>query len=86
MSDEPTPPGAWTPEFREATRLWAENWKRFGPELERIRREELRRIDQHREIELLCGDFDYTVEPRKPKPTSGIIEMQRLFMKALRRE
>jgi hypothetical protein len=40
---------------RAAGRRWAATWKAAGPELERIRREELRRIDPFKTIALLCG-------------------------------
>jgi hypothetical protein len=55
-------------------------------ELERLRREELRGLDPQSSIELLCGPADYTVPPRAPKPSSGLVEQQRWFMKAVRRD
>jgi hypothetical protein len=76
---------SWTPEQIAAGRRWAETWKTTGPELERIRRQELRRIDAFETIALLCGPADYRVPPRAPKPTSGLIEQQRLFAKLRRR-
>ena len=80
----------WTPEQIADGRRWVQAWKEAGPELERIRREELRRLDtqvvSQRTIELLCGPADYEVPPRKPQPTSGLVEQQRLFMKAAARE
>lgn len=59
-------------------------WKRAGPALERIRRQELRSLDVFGAIAMLCGPADYTVPPRAPKPTSGLIEQQRLFRRARR--
>jgi hypothetical protein len=53
-----------------------------GPALEEIRRRELRELDAAKTLALLCGPADYTVPPRAPKPTSGLIEQQRWFMKA----
>ncbi len=68
-------------------RRWVKTWQEAGPRLERIRREELRRLDPQRAIALLCGEADYTVAPRAPRPTSGLVEQQRWFMKmASRRE
>jgi hypothetical protein len=96
MSDEPLPqpeepkqPSAlagWTPEQIAQGKQWVETWRTAGIELERIARQELRELDTFRAIQLLCGDYDYTVPPRAPLPTSGMIEMQRLFMKARERE
>lgn len=64
---------------------WVRAWKDAGPELERIRREELRRLPPGEGVSLLCGEADYTVPPRAPKPTSGLVDQQRWFMKAARR-
>jgi hypothetical protein len=75
---------SWTPEQIAAGRRWAKTWQAAGPELERIRREELRRIDPFRTIALLCGPADYRVPPRAPKPTSGLVEQQCLFAKLRR--
>lgn len=86
MTTEPSPLADWTPEEIALAKRWVEDWRRAGPELERIRRQELRNLDQLRAIEMLCGDYDYTVPPRAPKPTSGIVEMQRWFRKAAGRE
>ena len=55
---------SWTPEQIAAGRRWAATWKSTGPELERIRRQELRRIDAFETIALLCGPADYRVPPR----------------------
>ena len=60
---------------------WVEAWRRAAPELERMRRDELRRLDSYAVIALLCGPADYTVAPRAPKPTSGLVEQQRVFQK-----
>jgi hypothetical protein len=49
--------------------------------LDRIRREELRKIDVKKAIAALCAEYDYTVAPRAPKPTSGLVEQQRWFAK-----
>lgn len=72
----------WTPEQLAHARQWARAWQEAGPALERLRREELRHQDQYRVLNMLCGPADYRVPPRAPKPTSGLIEQQRWFMKA----
>jgi len=74
----------WTPEQIEQAQRWVNTWKDAGPVLERLRRDELRHRDQQHTLELLCGPADYTVAPRAPKPTSGLIEQQHWFMKARR--
>ena len=86
MSDPSSAFDHWTPEQLALAKRWVENWKLAAVDLERIRRQELRQLDTYRAIELLCGPGDYTRPPRAPKPTSGLVEQQRWFMKAAGRE
>jgi hypothetical protein len=72
----------WTPEQIARGKQWVRAWEAAGTAMEALRREELRKMDGYRAIELLCGPADYHVAPRAPKPTSGLIEQQRWFMKA----
>jgi hypothetical protein len=65
-------------------RRWVRAWQKAGPRLEAIRRRELRELDAFTAISWLCGPANYDEPPRAPKPTSGLIEQQRLF-RALRR-
>jgi hypothetical protein len=74
----------WTPEQVAAGRRWVQAWRNAGPRLERIRREELAALDASAAIALLCGPADYRVPPRAPKPTSGLVEQQRLFHRRTR--
>ena len=84
MSRAPSALSGWTPEQIEAGRRWVAAWRTAGPELERIRREELRRLDTFKTIALLSGPADYNVPPRAPKPSSGLVEQQRWFEKLRR--
>ncbi|HUF47315.1 MAG TPA: hypothetical protein VMM93_05820 [Vicinamibacterales bacterium] len=84
MPDRDSALADWSPEQRARGREWVAAWKRAGPALERLRRQELRQLDAFAAIALLCGPADYTVEPRAPKPTSGLIEQQRLFTRLRR--
>jgi len=76
----------WTPEQIALGRRWVQAWQLASVDLERLRREELRRLDPQRAIALLCGPADYTVAPRAPRPTSGLVEQQQWFTKAAGRE
>ena len=71
-----------TTELDDAAQRWIRAWKSAGLELERVRRAELRALDGHAAIALLTGPADYTVEPRKARTSSGLIEQQRWFSKA----
>lgn len=86
MNDEPSSLANWTPEQIAVGRRWVETWRLAGIDLERIHRTELRELDSYRAIELLCGPADYTRPPRAPKPSSGLVEQQRWFMKAANRD
>jgi hypothetical protein len=86
MSSNSSKLSNWTPEQISLGKRWVQTWLEAAPELERIRREELRRLDPLRAIALLCGPADYRVPPRAPKPTSGLVEQQRWFMKAAGRD
>jgi len=76
----------WTPEQIAQGKRWVQAWRDAGPALEEIRRRELRQLDAQRAISFLCGPADYRTAPRAPKPTSGLVEQQRWFMKARRRD
>ena len=81
MASDPPALASWSPEQVALGRRWVLAWKNAAPALERIRRQELRELDAYTAIALLCGPADYRVAPRAPKPTSGLIEQQRLFRK-----
>ena len=74
----------WNPAQIATGRRWVQAWKEAGPRLERVRREELRRLDPRRGIALLCGEANYTSPQRAPRPTSGLVEQQRWFLRARR--
>ena len=76
----------WTPEQLALGKRWVETWKLAAVDLERIKRKEIRELDTYKTISLLCGTADYTKPPYAPKPWSGLIEQQRWFKKAARRE
>jgi hypothetical protein len=70
---------------REQYRAYVEQWRRAGPELERFHEEELRRYrydPSDADTLLEIGDL-YRGPPRL---TSGLVEMQRLSMKAARQQ
>lgn len=62
-------------------RQWAARWQKAGPELERIRREELIHTDVSQAIELLDDAFRSALIHYPPVATSGLIEQQRWFMR-----
>jgi hypothetical protein len=86
MSDQPSALSNWTPDQLALGKRWVQAWKLAGAELERIHRQEIRQLDTYHAVELLCGFADYTCPPRAPHPSSGLVEQQRWFMQAAKRE
>jgi hypothetical protein len=66
---------------REHLRKWVQTWQAAAPELEAIRRQEIRDADNLRVLTLLEGAFNHALRSRPPRPSSGLVEMQRLLAK-----
>jgi hypothetical protein len=65
---------------REEQRRLVRQWEETGRELERLRREKLRNMPYNWEdVDALLQLGDYYDGP--PRLTSGLVEMQRYFMK-----
>jgi hypothetical protein len=84
MATRPSALDSWSPEQVALGRRWVRTWQDAAPRLEAIRRQELRQLDAFTAISWLCGPANYREAPRAPKPTSGLIEQQRLFGKRRR--
>lgn len=82
MKKEQSALANWTSEQIALGRRWVHIWQLAGADLERIRRKELRELNNYDAIQLLRGSRDYTRPPYAPKPWSGLVEQQRWFMKA----
>jgi len=69
---------------RQQMQKVVEQWKRAGPELERVRKEELRRWQyDYKAVDALLDMGDNF---GKSRPTSGLVEMQKWFMKLAERQ
>ena len=70
---------------KEQMRLWVETWRRVGPELERIKRAELRALSEEdgarRTISVMEARADDRWINSKRRKLSGLIEQQRFFMR-----
>jgi hypothetical protein len=69
----------YTPEQWAQMKRWVDNWKTLGPELERMREEDVRNTDTKRSIRALKGIALMTLPNHPPEPTSGLVEQQRWF-------
>lgn len=72
--------------IREQSRQFVQSRQRAGPELERIRREELRAMDDRMDLDGMDALADIGVRDGTPRTTSGLVEMQKWFMKLARRQ
>jgi hypothetical protein len=68
-------------EEREMVRRWVEDWKEAGPELEAIRRREIRQADNLKVLAMLECAFNQAVRERPPRSSSGLVEMQEWLAK-----
>ncbi|MGI9115122.1 MAG: hypothetical protein DLM52_13410 [Chthoniobacterales bacterium] len=73
---------------REKMRYWVENWKRVGPELERIKRQELRALSDEegtkRALRVMSARSRHACAAAKLRSSSGLVEQQRIFAKTRR--
>ena len=67
---------------REDARKFVESWRRAGPALEKVKREELRNLSDdecRRQIQALFGT---NFQSQNERPPSGLVEQQRIFQRA----
>jgi hypothetical protein len=69
---------------REDLRRWVRTWKDAGPELEAIRRREIREADNLEVLAILEEAFNHSLRTLPPRPSSGMVEMQAWFRKLRR--
>ncbi len=80
MSEKPS----MTPDELILAKRWVETWKTTGPILEKIRRDDIRKVDTYQALLSFIGPVDFTEEPFRPRPTSGLVEQQAWFKKLRR--
>jgi hypothetical protein len=62
---------------------YVENWKRLGPELEKLRREKIRHASLADSIRALDGAFRSAIWlNKKPRPSSGLVEFHKIMSKS----
>lgn len=76
--------GKITSDEKARIKAWVEAWRRAGPELERLRRREIRRANTASAIAALSGPFESAMRQFPPRATSGLVEQQRRFRRAER--
>lgn len=68
-------------EENEHYRRYVKGWERTGAELERIRREERRSLDDNEDWSGLDALGEMGVMYSRPRMTRGLVEMQKWFLK-----
>ena len=63
-------------------KAFVEKWQQAGPELQRVRDEELRAYDHQEKMWIVDSMLRIACARAVPRTTSGLVEMQRLFAKA----
>lgn len=66
----------------EEAREYVERWKKAGPALEKIRREELRTMRFEEEATAIDLLLEAGLRCAPPSTTSGLVEMQRILARA----
>jgi hypothetical protein len=61
---------------RADMRRWVETWKAAGPELEAIRRKEIRETDTLKALAALEDAFNHALDTLPMRGSSGLVEMQ----------
>lgn len=69
---------------RELTKRWVDAWATAGPELQKVRDDDIRAADTAGMIECCDSLFRDAVKNFPPGPTSGLVEQQHWFMKLRR--
>ena len=66
-------------DHRELLWKWVQTWQDAAPELDAIRRKEIREADNRRVLLVLESAFNQAVRSLPPRSSSGMVEMQRYF-------
>lgn len=73
-----------TEQETENARRWMQAWKVAGPLLEEIRAEEIRATDTVKAMEMLDDAFSSAIWLNQPRAGSGLVEQQKIFLRARR--
>jgi len=70
-----------TAHLKKQSQIWAATWKAAGPELERVRRQEIRNADTRSAIESLDAAFKSALLHFPAAPYSGLVDQQQFFQR-----
>ena len=64
---------------KQLTLKWIECWRKAGPELERLRREDIRQADTRKAVKAFAGMVKAALRTLPARSDSGLVEQQRYF-------
>jgi hypothetical protein len=71
---------------KKQIKKWVETWKHAGAALKEVKRQELQRFDYAKNQMMIDEMLQWAHDHRKIRLTSGLVEMQRYFMKMRERQ
>lgn len=66
---------------KKLTLKWIKAWQRAGVELEKLHNKKIKHANTSLSIEVLEDVFSSAIKKSKSRPTSGLVDQQRLFNK-----
>jgi hypothetical protein len=69
----------------DLAKKWMAQWRAAAGALEEFRAEELSRLDENKNAAIAATFFPHGEFPIAPSLTSGLVEQQRIFLKARKR-
>lgn len=66
-------------------KIWMRQWLDAGAALEAVRAEELAALDEKKNAEIAASFFPAETANLLPSTSSGLVEQQRIFLKALKK-
>ena len=76
--------GVYTDGQKEGLKRWIAQWRITGPLLEQQREVDIRAADTVRDVEALAGIAEHANRTMPMRESSGLIEMQRIFMRGVK--
>ena len=74
----------YTDEQKEGLKRWIAQWRITGPLLEEQREADIRAADTVRDVHALAGIAEHANRTMPLRESSGLIEMQRIFLRGVK--
>jgi len=64
---------------KRLTLKWIRCWREAGPELERLRRKDIKQANTQKAVEAFAGMVKFTLQTLPARHNSGLVEQQHYF-------